>query len=374
MTIEELHEAEGTRLEARLARMLGSRMAAEDVAQEALLRTWQRAPAGLEAKERAAWLHRVATNLAIDELRRRRFTAVADVSSLELASTPEDTTEVLAAREALGSLTPHERMVLLLRFQHGLSHGEIGALLDVSGEAARKRCERARGNFVAALRDRRPTRRPLIVVAARDGFDDYRNWLEQAGAEVRKASRPQGDFDRQLAAADAFVLGGGIADLHPGLYRERPRVAFKPVDPHGDIHELRLLRAALKTDLPVVGICLGHQLLNVALGGSLHQDLHAARVGSRQHEGEVHSVSTVGTSFLRRVLGRRPRVTSEHHQATRRPGRGLQVAATSDDGVVEGVELPTRRLTFGVQWHPEVEDAGEAGRRLAAAVVEAASR
>jgi putative glutamine amidotransferase len=375
MTLDELYEAERGRLERRLVRMLGSRMAAEDVAQEAVVRTLQRAPARLRPHEQKAWLHRTATNLAIDELRRRRFTSDVDPDELELTATPEDTTDVLAARDALGALRPPERVVLLLRFELGLSHAEIGAVLDISAEAARKRCERARDRFVAALRGVHSAPKPVIVVAARAGFDRYRNWLERAGAEVKEAAPDLAGFERQLAAADAFVLGGGVTDLHPGLYRERPEVELGAVDPVGDFRHLRLARAALKTDLPVAGICLGYQMLNVALGGSLFQDIYAAGVATQPHVGEPHSVSTLGTSLMRRVVGGRlDHVTSQHHQAPSRLGRGLRVSAAADDGVIEAVELPRRRLTFGVQWHPESEQDSEAGRQLAGALIEAASR
>jgi putative glutamine amidotransferase len=374
MTIEELYETERARLEARLTRMLGSREAAEDVAQEAVVRTWQRARAGLDANRQAAWLHRTATNLAIDELRRRRLTSHLELDDLQLEATSEDTTEVLAAREALSTLSPHERLILLLRFERGLSHGEIGALLDHSGEAARKRCERARRKFTDALRGTRRVRRPLLLVAARDGFDGYRSWLERAGAEVRPAAHSDGAFERQLAGADGFLLGGGATDLHPAFYGERPRTHATELDPDRDVRDLRLLRAALTNDIPVVGICLGHQLLNVALRGTLYQDLYADRIASRPHVREMHAVSTAGSSLLRRVLGRRANVVSEHHQATRQVGRGLRVSAASEDGVIEGVELPGRRLRFGVQWHPEAEDSGEAGRRLSATLIEVASR
>jgi putative glutamine amidotransferase len=375
MRFEELYEAERVRLERRLVQMLGSRMAAEDVAQEAVVRALQGAPAGLRPREQKAWLHRTATNLAIDELRRRRFTSDFDPDELELVATSQDTTDVLAVREALGALSPPERVVLLLRFELGLPHGEIGDVLDISAEAARKRCERARARFGAALRGLRSAPKPVIVVAARAGFDRYRSWLERAGAKVKEAAPDLPAFERQLAGADAVVLGGGVTDLHPGLYRERPQVEFNAVDPHGDLRHLRLARAALKTDLPVVGICLGYQMLNVALGGSLFQDIYAAGVATQPHVGEPHSVSTLGTSLMRRVVGRRlDEVTSQHHQAPSRLGRGLRVAAAADDGVIEAVELPGRRLTFGVQWHPESEEDSEVGRQLAGALIEAASR
>jgi putative glutamine amidotransferase len=269
-------------------------------------------------------------------------------------------------------------MVLLMRFELGLAHAEIAALLDISAEAARKRVERARISFASALHGERSGRRPLILLTARRDFDSYRRWLEAEGAEVRRleaGGRSSGRLERDLASADALVIGGSVTDLHPALYRERARAELNDPDLAADRDELRLLRTALGLDLPVVGVCRGHQLLNVALGGSLYQDLRADGVTRRPHWGRAHAVATAGASTARSLLGRRPFVDSEHHQATRRLGRGLRPTSFSDDGVVESVELPSRRsLTLGLQWHPETEASGEAGRRVAAALVDAASR
>jgi putative glutamine amidotransferase len=339
------------------------------------LRTWTRAPAALNAEERAAWLNRTATNLALDELRRRRF-AGPRIDELELAMPAADSDEVIAARDALGALTPHERMVLLLRFELGLSHAEIGELLDVSAEAARKRVERARVCFAAALRDRRDSgRKPVVLLCARADYDSYARWLEHAGAEVRApaalGTKP-GQPERDLAMADALVIGGSYTDMDPALYGETPRTQLNAPDLEADRAELRMLRSALELDMPVVGVCRGHQLLNVALGGSLYQDVVQDGVTRQGHWDEVHELHTAGGTFMRRLLGRRPQALSEHHQATRRMGRGLRVGARASDGVVEAVELPGRRLTLGLQWHPEADPSAVAGERVAAALVEAA--
>jgi putative glutamine amidotransferase len=376
MTIEELYENERERLTGRLTRMVGSRAVAEDLSQEAFLRTWHRAPEDLDGDGRAAWLNRTATNLAIDELRRRRTSSV-DLERLELAADDGDPTDILAAREGLAALSPHERMVLLLRFELGLGHAEIGALLDVSAEAARKRVDRARESFSAALRGSRQGRRPVILLEARRDFDLYKRWLENAGAEVRAPSRRAGDEaerERDLACADGVLIGGSFTDLHPALYREPRRAELNDPDLGEDLRELRVMKTALRLDLPIVGVCRGHQLLNVALGGSLFQDLAGDRATRQSHWAHIHGIDTAGGSFARSLLGRRTDVPSEHHQATRRLGRGLRVSAVSRDGVVESVELPRRALTLGLQWHPETEEAGEAGRRVAEALVEAASR
>lgn len=375
MRIDELYEVERVRLTNRIARMVGAH-AAEDVVQEAFVRAWQRAPEGMEAHERVAWLNRAATNLAIDELRRRGRRQIVGLDELEAAATARDGDDVVAARDALAALTPHERMVLLLRFELGLAHAEIGALLDTTPEAARKRVERARRSFARALREGRGRHRPVILLAARMDYDAYRRWLEDAGAEVRPfASLGDGVHanERELAGADGVVIGGSVTDMHPALYGERQRQPLNDPDLRADLRDYEALRAALRLDLPIVGICRGHQLLNVALGGSLFQDLSEHADARHPHWGESHAVDTAGGSFIRGLLGRRPEVASEHHQAVRRVAPALRVTSRSDDGVVESVELPGRRLTLGLQWHPEVGESGEAGRRVAAALVEAAA-
>jgi RNA polymerase sigma factor (sigma-70 family) len=378
MTLEELYERERAQLTCRLERMVGSREIAEDLGQEAFIRLWRRAPDDLSAGDRAALLHRTASNLAIDELRRRRRRPTVDLDSIELGVTGGDLDDdVLGAREALGRLTPHERMLLLLRIEAGFSHAEIGAVLDLSAEAARKRVERARRRGGRALRGVRVGRRPTVVLEARGDRADYREWLEAAGAKVRTARIADGDLraddpDRELALAEAFVIGGSFGDVHPSLYRERQRARLDDPDLELDMRELRMLNAALRLDIPVAAICRGHQLLNVALGGSLYQDLGGDGATRRPHRGYAHRIQTVGGTRMRSLLGSRPEVTSEHHQASRRVGRGLRVSAVAEDGVVETAELPHRRFVLGLQWRPVRPQSGDAGRRVAEALVEAA--
>ena len=125
MSIEALYERERERLTRRLTRMVGSPALAEDLGQEAFIRTWRRAPEQLGDGERAAWLNRVATNLAIDELRRRRRVPQIDLETIEAPADDHDPDEVASVREALQAVTAHDRMVLLLRFELGLSHQRL---------------------------------------------------------------------------------------------------------------------------------------------------------------------------------------------------------------------------------------------------------
>jgi putative glutamine amidotransferase len=375
MVIEDLHDPAGKSLVRRLERMVGSRETAEDLHQEALLRAWQRGPREAPPEQQAAWLRRTASNLALDELRRRDRWAWR---GLEERDRPdgEEPADRLAVREALARLTPHERFVLLLRFEGGLAHAEIASLLEVSEEAARKRVARARESFAAAWRMLTPDRGPLVLLAERnvDGADGAacERWLTASGARVRRL-RPE-LVERDLATADALVMAGSVIDLHPALYGQSPRVDLNAPDLRGDLADLRALRAALREQLPIVGICRGHQLLNIALGGTLHQDLAADGVTRRSHWGGSHRVETAPDSLARRTLGARPAVASEHHQAVARLGRGVRPTARSPDGVVEAAEVAHGPLVLGLQWHPEQDDSGAAGRRVADALVDAAQR
>lgn len=373
MSIDTVFEEHSDRLTRRLERMVGSRETAEDLRQEAFLRTWRSVPRDLPADRQAAWLHRTASNLAIDELRRRRLVEMAPLGERPDGSAP-DTDRDLAAREALGQLSAHERLVLLLRFEAGLKHAEIGALLDVSPEAARKRVDRARSAFTAAFRGTEEDSRPLVLLRVGEPADlpAYSRWLEAAGARTLVTTGER--VERDLARADAVVLGGSFTDIAPAIYRESPRTAIHEPDVARDREDLRVLRGALRAGVPLVGICRGHQLLNVIFGGNLFQDLRDDGATSEPHWRVPHAIATAPGALARRVLGSTSEVASEHHQAVRRVGRGLRVTARASDGVVEMVELPRRTLGVGLQWHPEHEESGEAGRRVAEALVGAAGR
>ena len=371
MTAELIYERHSARLVRRLERMLGSREAAEDLAQEAFLRLWQRAPRDLSAAEQAAWLQRTATNLALDELRRRRHRDHSELEEDAVAALSRDGAEALTVREALGCLSAHERLLVLLRFQAGLSHAEIAETLAITPEAARKRVQRARRAFADAYLGLLPREAPLVLLHARNDPAPYVRWLEREGAEVRML-RP-GAIEPQIALADAIVTGGSVVDVHPALYRESPRAQLKRPDIRKDIQDLRVMRAALEANLPYVGICQGLQLMNIALGGSLYQDINQDGLTRRDHWGIQHRIETRPGTLARRVLGRGGVVSSEHHQAARRIGRGLRRSSQSDDSIFECLELEGR-FAIGTQWHPEHPESGRTGRRLAAALVDEASR
>lgn len=372
MSFEALLHAEQPALERRLRRLVGDPELAADLRQETFERAWRALPRELPPPRQRAWLHRTASNVAIDVLRRRgRVKTVALDLELALAALPADPSEAAGAREALSALSPHERLVLLLRCEGGLSLREIGALLDLSEEAARKRVARARRAFTAAWRAARAGEPPLVLLV--EGENDpapYQRWLEGSGARVRRLRRDA--VEREVATADALVFCGSVADVAPALYGESPRVPLRAIDLTRDRVDVAALRLALRDDVPLVAVCRGAQLLNVAFGGTLYQDLVADGVGGLDHDDAIHAVAVEPGSALRGVVGAAPAVRSEHHQAVRVLGRGLRVVGRGPDGVVEALEVPGRRLALGLQWHPEAPDAGAGGARVAEILVAAA--
>src|SRR5574337_140422 len=160
-------------------------------------------------------------------------------------------------------------------------------------------------------------------------------------------------------AIDGLLLTGG-ADIHPSFYGQIVLERCGEIDEERDRFEVELIQAARSRDLPLLGICRGLQVLNVAMGGSLYQDLSyrqetdPAHQSPREQRGEtVHQVTIVEGSRLAGILGVRAlRVTSTHHQIIRDLASGLTVNAVAPDGVVEGVE-GTGRFLVAVHWHPE---------------------
>lgn len=162
---------------------------------------------------------------------------------------------------------------------------------------------------------------------------------------------------------DGLVLSGG-GDVDPAVYGAQRHPETTSVRPHRDAAEAALLSAALRRGLPVLGICRGMQVINVAMGGSLHQHLpevvghhgHAPVPGSYG----AHPVQIAAGSELARILGRTEvdEVPTHHHQAVQRLGDGLTAVAWSEDGLIEAMELdaPGCPFTIAVQWHPEAGD------------------
>jgi putative glutamine amidotransferase len=196
--------------------------------------------------------------------------------------------------------------------------------------------------------------------------------VEQAGGRPVLIPPSEDGVAETLAAVDGLVFSGG-SDLDPDLYDDEPHEATAGVMPERDRAELALLEAALARDMPVLAVCRGSQVLNVARGGDLVQHLPDV-VGDDKHKHTPgtfadHDVTLEPGTRLAELLGDRAAVKSHHHQGFGRVGRGLRVAAHADDGTVEAVEDPSHRFALGVLWHPE---AGE-DRKLFEELVGAAA-
>jgi putative glutamine amidotransferase len=171
---------------------------------------------------------------------------------------------------------------------------------------------------------------------------------------------------------DGLILTGG-ADINPARYGHAPHAALGQVSDERDRWELALIHAARSRSRPVLAICRGVQVLNVALGGTLIQDLPSERPGEINHDPEsprtarTHSVEIAPESRLGRAMGTtNARVNSIHHQAIERVADELRIVGTAPDGVIEGVEpaADSAWWCLGVQWHPEELTAtGEPGGR-----------
>jgi putative glutamine amidotransferase len=211
--------------------------------------------------------------------------------------------------------------------------------------------------------------RPAIGVTI--GYDDRRTGLhtlrqdyirsvEQGGGLplVLAPGRPE-DVPELLDRIQGLILSGG-SDVDPALYGASPHPKLGKVVRERDDFELALIREALERNLPFLAICRGHQVLNVATGGTLIQDIPSDVTGDVEHDSRrerwerAHPVQILEGTRLRDILKRGTvSVNSFHHQAIARVGSGLVVSAVSADQLVEAVEMPDRRFVLGVQWHPE---------------------
>lgn len=186
-----------------------------------------------------------------------------------------------------------------------------------------------------------------------------------------------------LSVFRGLLLSGG-GDVDPLFFGEEPLPGCGGITPQRDEVELELLRQALEQDMPVLAVCRGMQVLNIACGGDIFQDLSMHKGTILQHWQKapdyhpMHKVSIEPGTLLQRIISQREsiRVNTFHHQAVRRVGNGLQVGSRSPDGVIEAVESKSNSFVLGVQWHPEALSlAGkEGGQELFNAFVEAAKR
>ncbi|PYI55191.1 gamma-glutamyl-gamma-aminobutyrate hydrolase family protein [Paenibacillus flagellatus] len=227
--------------------------------------------------------------------------------------------------------------------------------------------------------------KPIIAVTA--NYEDDVASLKHAYTDsVRNAGGlplavpfglDEDDVRRLCASADGLLLTGG-PDVDPDYYGEEPLPVLGKVTPERDRLEVLLARTFAAAGKPIFAICRGEQVLNVALGGSLYQDI-GTEAATLQHSQKAprshlsHRVRAEEGSLIERIAGASSfKVNSFHHQAVKRPAPGMRISAKSEDGVVEAIESETHRFVLGVQWHPEDTAATDGvSRKLFEAFVDA---
>jgi putative glutamine amidotransferase len=191
--------------------------------------------------------------------------------------------------------------------------------------------------------------------------DDYIQAVERAGGVpiLLPVINHEECILAQIEGCSGLLFTGGY-DIHPKYYGSEAHLYLGDVNSRVDEYQLKLIRSAWESGKPILGICRGHQLLNVACGGTLLQDLSEAPnrclkhfQNGRQYE-VMHQVKTAPGSILENLLGSEFWVNSNHHQAIRDVGARLTVIATASDGVIEAVVMADRDFVLGVQWHPEM--------------------
>jgi putative glutamine amidotransferase len=204
---------------------------------------------------------------------------------------------------------------------------------------------------------------PVIGVTRCSRLDDYIASVERAGARPRVLE--VSESPRKLIGEIHGLLLTGGGDVDPALYGEERHQTVEDAEPGRDEFEIDLARRALSADLPVLAICRGAQVLNVATGGTLVQDIPSAVGSGLRHairdprDAVAHTVQVTPGSRLETALGaaidasRACRVNSRHHQSVARIGSGLVASAVASDGVVEAIEAKSAGYCLGVQWHPE---------------------
>ncbi len=220
----------------------------------------------------------------------------------------------------------------------------------------------------------------------------YARVIEEAGGiPVIAPITDKKETIKQIAQiADGFLFSGGD-DIHPRSYGEEPLADMVISPDERTEFETALLREVMQLRKPVLGICLGAQLINVVLGGSLYQDI-PTQIDNPINHRDQHNIKIVEGTRLNKIFSlenTHPHpspegegiplpfteisIFSTHHQSVKSPGKGLIVSAMSTDGIIEAIELPDYPLLIGIQWHPEREPGSEYTRLLFKAFIEAAS-
>ncbi len=200
---------------------------------------------------------------------------------------------------------------------------------------------------------------PVIGVTRCSKLEDYVAAVEQTGARARVLEVTESPR-KVLSEIDGLLLTGG-GDVDPAFYGQARHPEVQDAEPGRDEFEIDIARRAMDADLPLFAICRGSQVLNVAAGGTLVQDIPSQVADGLAHtvptpkDAVAHDVQVREGSTLERALGGRTTtsVNSRHHQSVGTLGGALVATATAPDGIIEAIEAPGKRFCLGVQWHPE---------------------
>ena len=188
-------------------------------------------------------------------------------------------------------------------------------------------------------------------------FDVY--WVDYAQGVIAAGGVPvflplSLDPAEIIPRLDGLLMSGG-ADIDPKRYGAEPEPELQSIEPARDEFELKILELVYECELPVAGICRGLQILNVHAGGSLYQDVPPHSVRDKAPSTRVHDITTEKGSILEKLYGEKLEVNSLHHQSIKPLGKHFSASATSNDGIVEGIEHSQLPIV-AVQWHPEMLD------------------
>jgi putative glutamine amidotransferase len=204
---------------------------------------------------------------------------------------------------------------------------------------------------------------PRIAIAPCRAMADYLEAVKRPGGEPLELDYQRDQPADVVRRTDGLLLTGG-GDVDPALYGEAPHATFQPSEPGRDEYEIALVRAATEARLPIFAICRGMQVLNVALGGTLVQDIPSMVNGAQHHSvpeprfAIAHEVwvakgSRLATLMAEKLDGDICQVNSRHHQAVKTVAPGWDISGTAPDGVIEAIEQPGAVFSMAVQWHPE---------------------
>ena len=225
---------------------------------------------------------------------------------------------------------------------------------------------------------------PTIAIAPCRAMADYLESIRRAGGDPVELSYERDKPADVVGRSDGILLTGG-GDIDPTFYGEQPHPTFQPSEPGRDAYEIELVREAVNANVPVFAICRGMQVLNVALGGTLVQDIPSMVNGALHHsvaeprfaiahEVWVANGSRLYTLMKEKLEGDSCQVNSRHHQSVKQVAPGWEASGTAPDGVIEAIEMPGDVFRLAVQWHPENFFRTGEFRPLFEGFIEAASR